>query len=145
MTETLVQPESNVMPVEVRRAVNLLWLSLLLASTAAIIEHWHRVSRNVGVTVFFYMVIYGFWALLIWQISQRRRWARITWLLLFACGALATAFHALAYLGGSKSVANPFNSPFSAVIVVVQIAIQFYAAVLLLPVRQGRGSFGNDS
>jgi hypothetical protein len=132
MTETLVQPTSNVMPMEVRRAVGLLWLSLLLTCIAAIIADWNRASRKgFGFAVFIQIFAYGLWALLIWKIGQGRRWARITWLVLFACGALTTVFLALGALGGSKTAANDFDLPFSAVIVVVQIAIQSYATVLL--------------
>jgi hypothetical protein len=132
MTETLVQPGSDVMPMEVRRAVGVLWLSLLLACIGAIIADWNRVSREgFAFAVFIQIFSYGLWALLIWKISQGRRWARITWLVLFACGALAIVFLALGALGGSKTAANYFDSPFSAAIVVVQTAIQSYATVLL--------------
>jgi hypothetical protein len=132
MTETLVQPESNTMPMEVRRAVGLLWLCVPIGLIAAIVDHWNRPSpKGVAFAVFFHIFVAGLWALLIWKIGQGRRWARITWLVLFACGALSNVFLALAALGGSKGAANDFNSPFSAVIVMVRIAISFYATVLL--------------
>jgi hypothetical protein len=48
MTETLIQPDSSIMPVEIRRAVGVLWLSLLLAffdtshPLAARLSLWRR-------------------------------------------------------------------------------------------------------
>lgn len=146
MTETLAQPDSNMMPVEIRRAVGVLWLSLALGSIGALIHDWLRVSRNgMGFVVFVQIFSYGLWALLIWKISQGRMWARITWLVIFACGALATVFLALGAMGGSRIAAKSLNSPFSDVIVVVQIAIQSYATVLLFSRKAGTWFLRNNS
>ena len=134
------------MPVEIRRAVGVLWLSLALGSTAALIHDWLRDSRNgLGFVLFVQIFSYGLWAFLIWKISQRRMWARIAWLVIFACGALATVFLALGAMGGSRIAAKSFNSPFSDVIVVVQIAIQSYATVLLFSRKAGRWFLRNNS
>jgi len=131
MTEMLAS-ESNVMPVEVRRAIGVLWLSLLAGFVAGIVEDWNRPSpKGVDLAVFIQIFVYGLWAFLIWKISLGSRWARVTWFLLFSWSALAAVFFALGFLGGSKSHANPFNSHFSAAISVVQIALQSYATVLL--------------
>ncbi len=128
MTETLIQPDSNIMPVEIRRAVAVLWLSLLLAFIATIID-WREVSRyGVGFTVFVQVFSDGLWALLIWKIGQGRSWARITWLLLFAGGALVVALFTVY----SKTFrAGVLGSVSSAVFFGIQTAIQLYATVLL--------------
>jgi len=132
MAETLLQPKLNVKPMEVRRAVAALWVSVLIGVVAAIVEHWNRPSHTgVAFAVFFYSSIAGLWALLIWKIGQGRRWARITWLVLFAVSALATIIQALAALGGSKRAADFFGSPFSAVVIGLRMAISFYATLLL--------------
>jgi hypothetical protein len=128
MIETLIPPDSNIMPAEIRRAVRVLWLSLLLAFIVAIIDLRHVSRYHVGHTVFVQIFSDGFLALLIWKISQGRSWARITWLLLFAAGALIVV---LFTVYSRTYRAGVFGSNFSAVFFAIQTAIQFYAAVLL--------------
>jgi predicted neutral ceramidase superfamily lipid hydrolase len=137
MTETLIQPDSSIMPGEIRRVVGILWLSLLLALIATLID-WRHVSRyGVGFTVFIQIFSYSLWAILIWKIGQGRSWARITWLLLFAGGALISVLFTV-YSGTYRAAV--FGSSFSAVVFVVQTAIQFYAFVLLFTPK-GRAWF----
>ena len=77
MTETLVQSELKMRPVEIRRAVGVLWLSLLLAIVATIIDWRHVYRKNVAFSVVVQIFTYGFLALLIWKVSKGRNWARI--------------------------------------------------------------------
>lgn len=128
MIETLIPPDSNIMPVEIRRAVRVLWLSLLLAFIVAIIDLRHVSRYDVGLTVFVQIFSGGLLALLIWKISQGRSWARITWFLLFAAGALIVV---LFTVYSRTYRAGVFGSTFSAAFFAIQTAIQFYAAVLL--------------
>ncbi len=120
------------MPREVRRAVGVLWLSLLLAFIATIID-WRHVSRDgVGFTVFVQIFSDGLLALLIWKISQGRSWARITWLLLFAGGVLIVVL----FIVYSRTYrAGVFGSTFTTVIFAIQTAIQLYATVLLFTAK----------
>jgi uncharacterized membrane protein YuzA (DUF378 family) len=129
MTETVGPPESKAMPVEIRRAVNVLWLSLLLSVTAATIADWRQVYRldstfSVVVQVF----ENSFFALIIWKVGQGRSWARITYLLVFAGGCLLIPL--LAVFSETYRAAA-FGSRFSVVVLVLQTAIQLYATVLL--------------
>jgi hypothetical protein len=128
MTETPIQPESKVMPVEIRRAVSVLWLSLLLAAIATAVQ-WLQIYLEDPVSaVVDHILAWVFFALLIWKISQGRGWARITWLFAFVVGWLLTVLFAL-FSNTYRAVV--FHSPFSEGIGLVQVAIQFYATVLL--------------
>ena len=86
MAEILVQPESTVIPAEVRRAVGLLWLSLPLAAATTIIDGRHVYRGNAYFSVIIQIVTFRFFALLIWKLSQGRSWARITFLCIFVVG-----------------------------------------------------------
>jgi hypothetical protein len=132
MTETFIQPDSNIMPVEIRRAVGVLWLSLLLTFIATVID-WRHVSRyGVGFTVFAQIFPMVFWALLIWKIGQGRSWARITWLLLFVGGGLITVL----FIVYSRTFRDGvFGSTYSAGLFLIQTAIQVYATVLLFTAK----------
>ena len=132
MTKTLIQPNSDIMPVEIRRAVGVLWLSLLL-NFVAMVADWRHVSRyGSGFTLFVQIVPIIFLALLIWKISQGRSWARITWLLLFAGGGLITVLFTVY----SRSFRNGvFGSTYSAGLFTIQAALQVYATVLLVSAK----------
>jgi hypothetical protein len=127
--ETVGSPESKAMPVQIRRAVSVLWLSLLLSLTAATIMDWRHVYvSDTTFSVVVQLFENSFFALIIWKVSQGRRWARITYLLVFAGGCLLIPL--LATFSEAYRAAA-FGSAFSLVVVVVQTAIQLYAAVLL--------------
>jgi len=130
MTETLIEPQSNVMPEEIRRAVGVLWLSLLLGVVSSLVN-WHRIEDPVFAVVV-QIFTSGFMALLIWKISQGRNWARVTWLVLFVGGCLVNVLFTLF----SKTYrVGVFGSFFPAAVFVVQTAIQFYAVVLLFTAK----------
>ena len=117
------------MPVEIRRAVSVLWLSLLLSVTATTIIDWRHVYRvDTTFSVVVQILNNSFFALIIWKVSQGRSWARITYLLVFAGGCLLIPL--LAVFSETYRAAV-FGSLFSAVVVVVQATIQLYATVLL--------------
>jgi hypothetical protein len=140
MTETLIQPHSSIMPVEIRRAVGVLWLSLLVTFIDTVI-HWRHVSRyGVGFTVFVQIFPMVFWAVLIWKIGQGRSWARITWLLLFAGGGFITVLFTVYSRTFRDGV---FGSTYSAGLFGIQTAIQVYATVLLLTAKAREWSLRN--
>lgn len=134
MAEMLIVPESNVMPAKVRRAVGVLWLSLLLGLVAALVG-WRQVHhKNPVFSVVVQILVFGFFALLIWKMSKGRNWARFTWLILFASGFVLDFLITL-FSRTHRGVV--FRSPFSTVVFVLQTAIQLYATFLLLS-SQGR-------
>jgi hypothetical protein len=133
MTETLIEPQSNVMPEEIRRAVGVLWLSVLLGVVASLVN-WRLFDRSEDpvFSVVVQIFTFGFMALLIWKISQGRNWARVTWLVFFVGGCLINVLFTLF----SKTYrVGVFGSFFPAAVFVVQTAIQFYAIVLLFTAK----------
>ena len=135
MTETLIEPRSNVMPEAVRRAVGVLWLSVLLAVVSSLVN-WRIAERAEDplVSVAARIFTFGFMALLIWKISQGRNWARVTWLVILVGGSSITMLLALFFKTYRIGV---FGSFFSAAVFVIQTALQSYAIVLLFTARGG--------
>ena len=133
MTKTLIEPRSNVMPESVRRAVAVLWLSVLLAVVSSLVN-W-RIAERAGdplVSAAALIFTCGFMALLIWKISQGRNWARVTWLFILVGGSSITM---LLTLFSKTYRIGVFGSFFLAAIFVIQTAIQSYAMVLLFTAR----------
>lgn len=133
MIETLVQRESSAIPVEIRRAIITLWLSVSLSVIATVANWWLVGPKHPALQIF----NIAFFMLLIWKVSEGRNWARITWLVVFMGGCCLVLLFALL---SRVYRAEVFRSPFSVVVFVVQASIQFYATVLLCT-SKGRAWF----
>jgi len=125
------------MPVEIHRAISIVWLSVSLIVIATIGNWWLVPPKHPAFSVILQIFNVAFFAFLIRKISRGRNWARIIWLVLFVGGCCVVMLFALV----SKVYrAGVFYSPFSMVVFVVQAAIQFYATVLLCT-SKGRAWF----
>ena len=82
------------MPTQVRRAVILLWITLLISIAAMPFEFDWAAWKDEPVWLFCFMFIvgYGISALPIVFVARRRNWARIALLLLTILGLLGTAY-----------------------------------------------------
>jgi len=132
MTETVVQPDLKIMPMEIRRAVGALWLSLLLNFIVTVID-WGHVSRyRLGCAVFVQIFPIICLALLIWKIGQGRSWARTILLVLLVGGGLITVLFTMYSRTFRDEV---FRSTYSAGFFAIQSTIQIYATVLLFTAK----------
>jgi hypothetical protein len=129
MSITTSAPQIKPKPLEVSRAVALLWLSLLIGLLRTCVAWTHVAWKHqrvryaaVAVLVFFVGSIFGVLAGFIWKIGQGRNWARITYLVLFVVGLLVYPF----------ILWSTFHrSPVGAYVSILQTAMQAYALYLL--------------
>ena len=122
-------------PQSVVTAVNLLWASLAVGLVVMLMDFQNLTGvAPAVVTNLILITSYALFAFLIFKISARKNWARITFLVLFIFGLLPTLhivvddFIPSAVLGG---------------LTVTQIGIQGYAFFLLFT-HPSRGWFSKD-
>ena len=108
------------MPPQVRLAINLLWLYLLIVAVRAI-ARWTHLHSHPGAAAFM-MFFMSMLACLIWKIGQGRNWARITYLVLFIPALLAFPFVLWSMF---------HRSPVSAYVSIAGTALEGYALLLL--------------
>lgn len=77
-------------PLQVTRATQLLWASLAVGVVVSLLDAaWFGASAPFGFVLLMLVVVLAMSAVLIYEISQGKNWARLALLLLFAFG-LAT-------------------------------------------------------
>lgn len=117
------QVSSMEKPVEVTRAVQLLYASLGIGLVKSIVDFGRISSQSsVGLTLFIMLVTFGLLFFFIWKISDGRNWARIVFLVLFLLGL---PFSVPLYL--EEFGRNIFLGSLS----VIQVLIQLIATYLM--------------
>ncbi|HSH97962.1 MAG TPA: hypothetical protein VK954_06690 [Methyloradius sp.] len=113
-------------PVEIKRAVNCLWASLAIGLVRPLIDwqHLQQISAQTSATftLFVSLTVVAVVGWLIYKISKRKNWARITYL-------VPTLLGSVPYI--PMLVGEFERSPFIGSLSVVQLVLQIFALWLL--------------